>query len=89
MADYYRKFLYFEVLKNERMEERNEKSKQEEMKERKNEEKKKRQLCNPITFCLTSKEDFALLQVILLCTCYEISIVSKLIACTGKERMAH
>lgn len=71
------------------MEERNEKSKKEETKEkRKNEEKKERQLCNPVTFCLTSKEDFALLQVIHLCTCYEISIVSKLIACTGKERMA-
>lgn len=71
------------------MEERNEKSKKEERKEkRKNEEKKERQLCNPVTFCLTSKEDFSLLQVIHLCTCYEISIVSKLIACTGKERMA-
>lgn len=90
MADYYGKFLLFEVLnKKKRMEERNEKSKKEERKEkRKNEEKKERQLCNPVTFCLTSKEDFSLLQVIHLCTCYEISIVSKLIACTGKERMA-
>lgn len=56
------------------------------MKEKRKNEEKERQLCNPVTFCLTSKEDFALLQVIHLCTCYEISIVSKLIVCTGKEK---
>lgn len=54
----------------------------------KKEWRKERQLCKLVTFCLTSKEDFSLLKVIHLCTCYGISIVSKLIACTGKERMA-